>query len=84
MTDKRTLNPEDDLTLPVTMTVREWAYAAGVLGSAVDMAMQAGKNAGGMPDDIAHVTAAAEKLRTSILNHELLGGIKILAEEEGS
>lgn len=82
MNDKKTLNSEDDLVLPINMTVREWAYAAGVLGSAVDMAMQAGKNAGGMPDDIAHVTAAAEKLRSSILNHENLNGLKILAEGE--
>jgi len=84
MSDKKTLNSEDDLDLPITMTVREWAYAAGVLGSAVEMAMQAGKNAGGMPDDIAHVTAAAEKLRSSILNHENLNGLQILEPEEGS
>lgn len=64
---------ETEVTLNMTLTVREWAYVAGVLGSAIELAERAANKKGGMPDEVAHITASAVKLREMILDETAKG-----------
>lgn len=76
--NKPTLTLDSDLTLSITLTVKEWAFAVGVLKSAVEMGVSAGKNAGGMPDEIAHIVASADKLAHEITEHPDLDKFNVM------